>query len=120
LLVAHGARDPAWRAPIEAIARRLRALAPGIWVQCAYLEHSVPDLPAAVAQAAAASVKTLRVCPLFLGAGRHARQDLPRLLRQLQNTWPAMVFDLQAPVFEQPQVIDALATAALAPAFPKK
>ena len=48
VLFAHGSRDPAWRAPIEAIAARMRAIEPAARVVCAYLELTEPSLPDAV------------------------------------------------------------------------
>ena len=44
VLFAHGSRDPLWRAPIEAVAERIRTLAPGAAVACAYLEYTEPTL----------------------------------------------------------------------------
>ena len=35
ILLAHGSRDPLWRVPIEAVAERIRASAPGTPVLCA-------------------------------------------------------------------------------------
>jgi len=42
ILLAHGSRDPLWRAPIEAVAERIRTSAPGTPVLCAYLELCAP------------------------------------------------------------------------------
>ena len=80
VLFAHGSRDPLWRAPIEAVAERIRTLAPGAAVACAYLEYTEPTLETVVAQLAGSGATAIAVWPMFLGTGRHARDDLPRLV----------------------------------------
>jgi sirohydrochlorin cobaltochelatase len=117
VLFAHGSRDSAWRAPIEAVAERMRALAPGAPVTCAYLELTEPDLPTAVQALLAEGVKAVTVWPMFLGAGRHAREDLPRLLNGLRARHPGVTFVLQPAIAEHPGVLEAMARAALDSAF---
>ena len=51
LLFAHGARDPRWAAPFEAVAAAVRGARPGTPVQLAYLEFMSPTLLEAGAQA---------------------------------------------------------------------
>lgn len=113
ILFAHGSRDPLWREPIEAVAARVRALAPRMPVACAYLEHTTPDLPTVATQLIASHADEIWVRPLFLGVGRHAREDLPALMDTLRLQHPQVRFHLQASVGEEAQVLDALATVAL-------
>ena len=115
VLFAHGSRDPAWRAPIEAVARRMTELAPGTLVRCAYLELTAPDLPGAVEQLLRLGADSITVWPMFLGTGRHAREDLPRLLGDLQARHPGVRFTLRPAIAEHPQVLQAMALAALDP-----
>lgn len=113
VLFAHGSRDPLWHRPIEAVAERLRALAPGRPVACAYLELSQPDLPTATAALVAQGARRIRVTPLFLGMGRHAREDLPALVAELRRQHPGVDFELQAAVGEHPHLTELLARLAL-------
>lgn len=113
VLFAHGSRDPAWRAPIEAIAARMSAIAPDAHVACAYLELTAPDLPTAVATLLQAGAQHITVWPMFLGTGRHAREDLPRLIDALCAQHPAVVFALKPAIAEHPAVLEAMALAAL-------
>ncbi|MDB5896415.1 MAG: hypothetical protein JWP22_681 [Ramlibacter sp.] len=113
VLFGHGSRDPLWRLPMETVATRLRALQPGTPVRCAYLELETPDLPTAVAELVAAGADRLTIVPMFLGTGRHAREDLPRILGQLQAAHPAVVFALQKPVGEDARVVELIAKMAL-------
>ncbi|MCP5270315.1 MAG: CbiX/SirB N-terminal domain-containing protein [Burkholderiaceae bacterium] len=114
VLFAHGARDPRWAAPFEAVATRLRERAPGAQVRLAYLELMTPDLPTAGADLAASGCTDVVVLPLFLGAGGHVRKDLPQIIDTLRAAHPAVRWSLQPPVGELPAVIDAMAGAAVA------
>ena len=78
----------------------------------AYLELTEPQLPQAVAQAVALGHVHIRVLPMFLGVGKHLREDLPGLMAQLRLDHPQVQFDLQPAVGEQSAVLDALAQAA--------
>ncbi len=113
VLFAHGSRDPLWSRPIEAVAARMTALDPQSRVCCAYLELTQPDLPGVVETLLASGVDEIVVVPMFLGVGRHARNDLPELVRQLTTQYPDLRIQLRPAVGEDPQVIDLLARMAL-------
>jgi sirohydrochlorin cobaltochelatase len=113
ILFGHGSRDPLWRQPIEAVASRIRGIAPGVHVRCAYLELSVPDLPASAAELAALGVTSITVVPMFLGVGKHAREDLPQLMSVLQASHPHIVFTLRPAIGEEDQMVELMARIAL-------
>ncbi|MDD5336567.1 MAG: CbiX/SirB N-terminal domain-containing protein [Rhodoferax sp.] len=113
ILLAHGSRDPSWQRPVEAVAQRIRQLAPATQVCCAYLEATAPDLPDATALLAKRGVASITVLPLFLGMGRHARDDLPILMTGLQANHPAIVFDLRPALGEEARMIELMAEIAL-------
>jgi sirohydrochlorin cobaltochelatase len=113
VIFAHGSRDERWRAPVEAVARRVAALDPSARVACAYLELVAPDLRTAAAALIAGGAGAIRVVPLFLGMGKHLREDLPGLLDELRAEYPGVIFSLAQAVGEEPEVIDLLARVAL-------
>ncbi len=113
VLFAHGSRDPLWRASIDAVAARLRAMAPSVPTACAFLELMVPTLDEAVDALVRGGARQIRVLPLFLGVGRHAREDLPALLAAARAQHPGVRIDALPPVGEDPRVIDLLARIAL-------
>lgn len=113
VLFAHGSRDARWREPVEAVARRIAELAPDAPVVCAYLELMVPDLPTAAAGLVAQGVWAVRIVPLFLGIGKHVREDLPGLIDRLRVAHPGVDFSLQTAVGEDNRVIELLAQIAL-------
>ena len=113
VLFAHGSRSPQWREPIEAVAARVRQLAPGTPVLCAYLEHAVPDLAGAVGELVAQGAPAIGIWPLFLGTGRHVREDLPQRVAELQARWPHTAITLQRPIGEHAEVLQAMALTVL-------
>ena len=116
VLFAHGARDPRWAEPFEAVAARVRAAAPGVPVVLAFLELMQPSLADALAALVAEGAARVDVVPLFLGTGGHLRQDLPPLVDALRAAHPGVAIGLHAAIGEHAAVIDAMARASLAAA----
>lgn len=114
ILFAHGSRDPQWRAPMEAVAARASELDKEAMVRCAYLELMEPDLCGCAAALVEQGVTTITIVPMFLGVGRHAREDLPKLLDELKATHPKATFELRQAIGEDARVVDMLARIALA------
>ena len=115
ILFAHGSRDALWRRPIEAVADEVKQLSPDTQVACAYLELTQPDLPSTVAALVQTGVDAIRIVPMFLGVGRHAREDLPLLLQDLIIQHPGVTFDLRNAIGEEPELTRAMAEIALKP-----
>ena len=114
ILFAHGSRDALWRTPIEAVATTMRQRQPGALVRCAYLELCEPTLPDAADDFVAAGCRHLRIFPLFLGVGKHAREDLPLLVAQIRASHPQVSVELMATAGESPALIALMADLALA------
>ena len=112
ILFAHGARDPRWAEPFEAVAARVRAAHPDVTVRLAFLELMQPGLPAAGAELASAGCTQVAVLPLFLGAGGHVRRDLPLLMDELRRAHPEVDWALHPAVGELPAVVQAMSDAA--------
>ena len=113
ILFAHGARDPRWAEPFEAVAARVRVQRPDMLVRLAFLEIMSPSLPDAGAELAALGCHDLQVLPLFLGAGGHVRKDLPLLVEALRNAHPCIAVTLQPAVGEIDSVTAAIVDAAV-------
>ena len=113
ILLAHGSRDPMWRQPIEEVARHIEILRPDLYVRCAYLEISAPDLATSVAELLPLGVSSITVVPLFLGIGKHARENMPRLVAKLRVTHPKIAFVLKPSIGEEAQVLELIARIAI-------
>jgi sirohydrochlorin cobaltochelatase len=113
LLFAHGARDPRWALPFEDVARRIRAMRPGIVLELAFLEFMSPGVIEAGGRLAAAGCRSVEVLPLFLGAGGHVRKDLPAWLQRLGAEHPDVQWRLRPAIGEADAVIAAMAAEAV-------
>ena len=113
VLFAHGSRDPLWRAPIDAVAQAMAAQSPECVVRCAFLELTTPDLPSTVNELVALGVQRVRIVPMFLGVGRHAREDLPALVVHLREQHPSLAIELMPSVGEHPAMTQLMAQIAL-------
>ena len=113
ILFGHGSRDPQWHAPLQAVASRIRAQSPHLHVSCAFLELTAPDLLTAAQAMVASGVQRIRILPLFLGMGRHAREDLPRLVAEVQAQFTGASIDLRPAVGTEERLIALLAALAV-------
>lgn len=113
ILFAHGSRDPQWRLPIEAVATQITQRQPDALVRCAYLELCLPSLPDAATDLIAAGARQLRIFPLFLGVGKHAREDLPLLINGIRAAHPNVTVTLLPTAGESDQLTFLLADIAL-------
>ncbi|WP_293752287.1 CbiX/SirB N-terminal domain-containing protein [Limnohabitans sp. Rim8] len=109
ILFAHGSRDPLWRLPIDAVAERMRVQQPGLPVAVAFLELTEPDLPQTVEVLMKQGVARVRIVPMFLGVGRHAREDLPELVQDLTEAYPQMSFELLPAIGQHPAMTALMA-----------
>nr|WP_298380411.1 CbiX/SirB N-terminal domain-containing protein [uncultured Halomonas sp.] len=107
ILLAHGSRDPRWRAPFDALADSLssRLEAP---LRLAYMELCDPSLEHVAAELAEAGYARADVLPLFFAAGRHLREDVPHQIEALHEKHRTLTIELLAPVGEHPAFVDAL------------
>jgi sirohydrochlorin cobaltochelatase len=113
IVFAHGSRDPLWRQPVQAVAQAIAARDPSCAVRCAYLELCEPTLAQAVDELVAQGATDIRVLPLFFGMGKHAREDLPALMRDLQARHPHARLQRLPTAGEDPRLIALLADIAL-------
>ncbi|MFH7044241.1 sirohydrochlorin chelatase [Paucibacter sp. JuS9] len=114
LLFAHGARDPAWARPFEAVLAQIASQRPELVMRLAFLEFMSPGLEEAARELVSAGCRRIDVMPLFLGASGHVRRDVPPLVEALrQQHGPAVRWQLHTAIGEHPAVIQAMAGATL-------
>jgi len=110
VLFAHGARDPAWAKPFEAIRDRIRANRPECPIAIAYLEMMAPDLETAVTELVANGASAITVFPVFMAQGGHLRQDLPRILEGVRARHPHLPIAQENAIGDVPELLDAIAS----------
>ena len=111
VLVAHGSRDPEWSRPFERLAAALEKKLPAVAVALCYLEHG-PDIAEALAALVAKGAGAIRVVPVFLGAGGHVKQDIPKLVAAAN---PAVPVTIDQAIGEQAALIEAIAEGIASP-----
>jgi sirohydrochlorin cobaltochelatase len=114
VLFAHGSRDPKWAEPFKAIQSLIRAQAPNVPVELAFLELMQPGIQECLTLLANQGVTRVSVVPVFLAAGRHLREDLPALIAPIQAQFPELEINVSAPIGDLPEFQVAIAKLALA------
>ena len=106
ILFAHGSREPDWAKPFERIAQQL---SDSHVVELAYLERMEPTLDEALASLVKKGVRQIRIIPLFLGAGGHIKEDLPKLAEAARARHAGVEIVLETAIGERPEITDAIA-----------
>ena len=109
VLFAHGARDPEWARPFEAIRERVRAKRPEYRIELAFLELMSPSLEEAIDALVAEGVPCVTVFPLFMAQGGHLKHDLPRILDDIRARHPRIPIALESALGDTPGILDAIA-----------
>ncbi|MFN3612119.1 sirohydrochlorin chelatase [Tepidimonas sp.] len=113
ILLAHGARDPAWATPFERVAQIVGTARPGVAVQLAFLEFMAPGLAEAGHRLACDGCRQIVVLPLFLGTGGHVRRDVPHQIEALRHAYPQVTWQLAPAVGDDARLIEKLAAIAV-------
>lgn len=82
LLIDHGSRRADANAQVEDLARRVANLRPEALVGFAHLELAQPDIASGVSGLVGRGAREIVGLLYFLSDGRHASEDVPRLLAQ--------------------------------------
>ena len=109
VLFAHGAREAQWAEPFSRIRERVRAARPEYPIELAFLELMTPTLEQAIASVIAEGALAVTVYPLFMAQGGHLKQDLPRILESIRESYPHVPISLESAVGEVPEILDAIA-----------
>jgi sirohydrochlorin cobaltochelatase len=114
ILFAHGARDPEWAAPLRRVCAAVRAQAPELRVELAFLELLAPGLLDCAESLLAEGFAHLVVLPMFIARGGHVKHDVPRLIDELRERNPQARIEMSAAVGEVDSVVQAMAAHVLA------
>lgn len=113
VLFGHGARDPEWARPLEAVRTAIVARQPERRVELAFLEYLTPTLEDCVAQVLADHAGDSRlevvIIPMFIAQSGHLKRDVPERIDHLRRRYPVLNITVAAVVGEVPGVTAAIA-----------
>ncbi len=103
ILIAHGSKDPRWRAPFEKLEKALKLDLGENGVYLSYLDFAEPTLMDAARKAVKGDARKIRVLPLFMAGGAHVDQDIPPMVSKVKSEFPHVHVELLEPIGEHPQ-----------------
>ncbi len=112
VLLAHGARNPAWATPFEQVAAQMTEAQPDLRVRLAFLELMAPDLPTVLKELAQDGVAQVDVMPMFLGGSGHVLRDVPPLLDAARSEL-GLTIHMHPALGQQPGMVQAMAAVCL-------
>lgn len=107
VLLAHGSRDPRWQDTFLRLRELARQRFEDASIELAYMEMCPPSLLDVAEQAYEGGVRCLKVLPLFMSAGGHVSQDIPRLADQAMMAFDGLEVKVLPPAGEHPAVMEA-------------
>jgi sirohydrochlorin ferrochelatase len=91
LLIDHGSRRDAANEMMDCMANLVQAMAgPDVVVRYAHMELAEPSISAGVRSCVEAGATELIVFPYMLSPGKHSTGDIPRLVAQAAEPYPAL------------------------------
>jgi sirohydrochlorin cobaltochelatase len=105
ILLAHGSRDPRWRAPFETFTTTLQAKLGEDKVRLAYMEFVSPSLNDMAEEASRDAVQQLKILPLFMAGGAHVDRDIPEQVTAVQGRFPHLEVSVLPPIGEHPRFV---------------
>ncbi len=113
ILIAHGSRDPRWRASVERVTAALQDDLGRDKIGLAYMDCTPPTLMDVAADAVRMGVGRIRVLPLFLAVEGHVERDVVPLVDQVRGALDALEIELLEPVGQMPPFRELLRRIAL-------
>ena len=98
LIVDHGSTVHESNAMLEQLASIIRNMRPGLIVHTAHLDVLEPTIAQGFAACIADGASNIVVHPYMLAPGRHATQDVPRLVQEIAVKSPHVTVTVTGPL----------------------
>jgi sirohydrochlorin cobaltochelatase len=113
IFIAHGSRDPDWRASVEAVIKSVQADLGPDRVRLAYMDCTPPTLMDAASDAVGTGAASIQVVPLFLTEEGHVDRDVRPMVDELRQVFGTIEVTLLPPVGRHPLFRELLREIAL-------
>ncbi len=110
LIVGHGSLRPNSATGMERVATCLRERSPNFAIETGFLNYGRPSFAESALALAECGVRRIFVQPYFLTFGQYVQQDLPKQIRDLQETSPVLQFRLGPVLGEHSSVTGLLSS----------
>lgn len=107
LAVAHGTSYAPGIATLHALLDRVRALAPGLRVELAFVDHEPPSVRGALGAWASRGMPVVTL-PLLLTAASHSKGDIAGTVRLVRDEQPGFSVSYGRPLGPDPLLLEAL------------
>jgi sirohydrochlorin cobaltochelatase len=104
VILAHGSRDPRWQETFLTLRDTARQQWGAERVELAYMEMCSPSLLEIAEQVYQQGIRQIQLLPLFMSAGGHVSNDIPRLAEQAMMAFDGLEIDVLPPIGEHPAV----------------
>ena len=104
ILLAHGSKDPLWQKPFVELLSSLKSDLGENKVYLAYMDFIPPSLSESASKAVKAGGSSLLVLPLFMSDGGHVKNDIPKLVEELEKEFPNVDIKLLSAIGEHSKV----------------
>ncbi|MEM1415240.1 MAG: CbiX/SirB N-terminal domain-containing protein [Myxococcota bacterium] len=105
LLVDHGSRRAASNEMLACVGRMVQLqVGPAVPVVIAHMELAAPTIAEGFAAAVAIGAREIVVVPYLLSKGRHATEDVPRMVAEAAADHPGVRFRVTAPLGVHPGI----------------
>lgn len=90
IVIGHGSRREGANEDFVEFARELQSQDVDAEYRAAFLSNGRPGLEDAARDMAARGIRRIVVVPVFLSAGSHVREDIPRIIQQVRDSCPEL------------------------------
>lgn len=108
LLIGHGSPRPEVKSAFCALADLVRAADGNKLVETAFLSCGEPDIACGIDRCVAQGAQRIVLCPYFLFAGSHVRNDLPAAMVAAGQRYPGLELLLAEPLGVHPKLAEVV------------
>ena len=109
LVMVHGSPRPASNGSMFQVVEQVKATGAFDLVAVGFMELNEPSIPDAIDELVGQGANSVIAVPYFLHSGTHVADDLPTLLEEAQEKYPAVEFSMGDYLGHDPLLMDVLA-----------